>query len=175
MLELALGDNPLTSIWWTNTAEVGAGRSSTSISHNVDFCWDPIPSRPRGSNLYQSVADVFRDWYLYPVLAGEVQRRSWMQVILIQHLWDTSFQIQPPGPIPALPFTQPYPEPPVLHISPSPSCHTARDCRSLCPLERQEPFLLMAGPCALSHLVASDCRFISERNHRVPLKAETGA
>lgn len=80
-----------------------------SISHNVDFCWDPIPSRPCGSNLYQSVANVFRYWYFYPVLAGEMERRRWVQVILIQHL------------------------------------------------------------------VASDCRFISERNHRVPLKAETGA
>lgn len=101
-LELALGDNPLTSIWWTNTAEglgrKGEGRGSTSISHNVDFGWYPIPSRPRGSNLHQSVTNVFRYWYFYPVLAGEVEHRSWLQVILIQHLWDRSFQMQPPGP-----------------------------------------------------------------------------
>lgn len=102
MLELFLGDNPLTGIWGANTAEglgrKGEGRGSTSISHNVDFCWDPIPSRPSGSNLYQSVANVFRYWYFYPVLVGEVERRSWVQVILIQHLWDRSFQIEPPGP-----------------------------------------------------------------------------
>lgn len=101
-LELALGDNSLTSIWWTNTTEgdrwKGKGGAVTSISHNVDFCWDPIPSRPCGSNLYQSVANVFGYWYFYPVLAGEMERRSWVQVILIQHLWGRSFQIQPPGP-----------------------------------------------------------------------------
>lgn len=74
------------------------GRGSTSISHDVDFCWDPIPSRPCGSNLYQGVPYVLRHWDFYPVLVGEVECRSWVEVILIQHLQDRSFQLRLPGP-----------------------------------------------------------------------------
>lgn len=49
------------------------GRGSTSVPHDVNFCWGPIPSRPCGPNLHQSMADVFRNCNFYPVLGGEVQ------------------------------------------------------------------------------------------------------
>lgn len=52
------------------------GRASTSIPHDVDFRWDPIPSRPRGPNLHQGMADVFRNGNVYPVPAGDVERGS---------------------------------------------------------------------------------------------------
>lgn len=140
-----------------------------------------------------------------------------MQVILIQHLWDRSFQIQPPGPsgvllasfsfshwwevsvqaatlscptpqpIPDLTSLQPYPGP-VFIVS---TVNYPEHLSFMILLAPDATLLGIAGPgdhwkdgshfsswqacVSLSHLVASDCRFISERNHRVPLKAETGA
>lgn len=145
-----------------------------------------------------------------------------MQVILIQHLWDRSFQIQPPGPsrdpscflqflvgqashwwevsvqvaklscqtpqpIPDLTFMQPYHEPVFIASTlnypeyPSFMFLLAPDATLLgitvpCDHWKNGSHFSSWQACvSLSHLVASDCRFISERNHRVPLKAETGA
>lgn len=63
---------------WTLTPGGWGGRDGTSIPHDVDFCWDPVPSWPCGPNLYQGMADVFWNCNFYPVLAGEVERGSWV-------------------------------------------------------------------------------------------------
>lgn len=62
------------------------GRDSTSIPHDVDFCWDAIPSWSRGPNLHQGMTDVLRQWDFYPVLDSEMECGHWVQVILVQHL-----------------------------------------------------------------------------------------
>jgi hypothetical protein len=57
---------------------IRSGRCSTSIPHDVDFRWDPVTSGPCGPNLHQGVANVFRYWDFYPVLAGEVECGGWV-------------------------------------------------------------------------------------------------
>lgn len=70
------------------------GERQTSVPHDVDFGRGPIPSGPCGPNLHQGMADVFWNRDFYCVLAGEVQRGSWLQVVLVQHLRKQGSQVQ---------------------------------------------------------------------------------
>lgn len=64
------------------------GRGGTSIPRDVDLCRGSVPTRPRGPNLHQGMAVVFGNCDLYPVLAGEVEHGSRVQIILVQQLWE---------------------------------------------------------------------------------------
>lgn len=62
------------------------GCRHTTISEDVDFCWDPIPPRPRHPDLYEGMSEVLRHWDVDPTLARQVQRGSRVGILPVKHL-----------------------------------------------------------------------------------------
>lgn len=44
----------------------------TTISEDVNFCWDSVSPGARHPDLYKGVSEVFRDGDVDPALAGQV-------------------------------------------------------------------------------------------------------
>lgn len=58
----------------------------TTVSEDVDFCWDPIPPRPRHPDLYEGMSEVLRHWDVNATLARQVQRGSRVGILPVKHL-----------------------------------------------------------------------------------------
>lgn len=44
----------------------------TTVSEDVNFCWDSISPGARHPDLYEGVSEIFRDRDVNPALAGQV-------------------------------------------------------------------------------------------------------